>query len=182
MEEVVEFLFAENQLSEYGFLRYAYHTTAPRALIQLEDYGVEEMEFNIIDEIDKFDAYPQEEIDAMMERLKTWWVEYRREILDERFEEPGDAEIKCPDLDDAVTLSIITGSDKPELTEFESINEHTLVKMSINGIEFWASVLEFDLSTETILGVVQSQLNEEGLKTKNTFIADFRNVSEIIHQ
>ncbi len=182
MEEVSEFLFAENQLSEFGFLRYAYHTKAPRALFQLEDYGVDEIEFNVIDEIDKFDAYPQEEIDGMMERLKIWWIEYRRDILEEGLEESGDAEIKCPELDDAVTLSIITGSDKPEPSEFESIDEHTIVKMSINGVEFWASILEFDLSTETILGVVQSPLNEESLKTRNTFIAGFRNVSEIVHQ
>ena len=182
MEEVSEFLFAENQLSEFGFLRYAYHTKAPRALFQLEDYGVDEIEFNVIDEIDKFDAYPQEEIDGMMERLKIWWIEYRRDILEEGAEELGDAEIKSPELDDAVTLSIITGSDKPEPAEFESINERTLLKMSVNGVEFWASVLEFDLSTETILGVVQSPLNEESLKRKNTFIAEFRNVSEIVHQ
>jgi hypothetical protein len=182
MEEVAEFLYAENQLSEFGFLRYAYHTKAPRALIQLEDYGVEDIEFTIVDEIDKFDAYTQEEIDTMMERLKAWWIEYRRDILEEGLEQTGDADIKCPELDDAVTLSIITGSDKPEPSEFELINERTLLRMSINGIEFWASVLEFDLSTETILAVVQSPLDEGGLKTRSTFIAEFRNVSEIVHQ
>lgn len=175
MVYVAEFLFAENMLDEFGFLRYVYHTQKPRALVEVEFDG-ETDKFKVIDEIDSFDMFPKEDVEVMMARLKEFWFEYKREILEEVDNQPDNVDVKTPDLDDAVTFSIINGTDKPDPTEFALMRKNSLVKMSINGIEFWASVIEFDLQTETIYGIVQSYLDEKSLKTRDSFMAQFCNV------
>jgi hypothetical protein len=182
MQPLAEFLFAENMLDEFGFLRYVYHTSAPRALIHIDyDYESEKEHFVIVDEIDSFAKFSKSEIDEMMERLKAFWIQYKLEILQEVDEEPGTAELKIPDLDDAVTFSIINGTDRPDSTEFALMDKNALVKMSIDGIGFWASIVEMDLKKETIHGIVQSYLDEDGLKTRDPFMAQFCNVWEIKH-
>ncbi|MEJ7692365.1 hypothetical protein [Daejeonella sp.] len=180
MEPSAEFLFAENMLDEYGFLRYIYHTSKPRALF-LIDYEPDPEEIVVVDEIDSFEDYPKEEIDDMMVRVRAFWKQYKEEILEEFDKEPEPAEMKFPDLDDVVTFSIINGTEKPDPAEFEYLDKSSLLKMSINGTGFWASILEFDLDTESIIGVVQSYLDEEELKTKDHFMAHFKNVWQIGH-
>lgn len=180
MENITEFLFAENMLDEFGFIRYIYHVHKPRALF-LIDYEPEAVELVLVDEIDSFDAYPREEIDEMMVRLHAFWKQYKTEILEEIDEETSQSEMKFPELDDVVTYSIINGTDKPDPAELEMLDKSCLLKMSINGTGFWASILEFDLEAESIIGVVQSYLDEEDLKTKDHFMAHFRNVWQISH-
>lgn len=68
MEPSAEFLFAENMLDEYGFLRYIYHTSKPRALF-LIDYEPYPEEIVVVDEIDSFEVYPKQEIDELMVRV-----------------------------------------------------------------------------------------------------------------
>lgn len=178
MEPSAEFLFAENMLDEFGFLRYVYHTRKPRALFML-DYERDPEEFIVVDEIDPFDAHPKEEIDALMQRLKAFWAEYKVEILEEHDTRPDPAEMKFPELDDVVTFSIINGTDKLGPAEFAILDKNCLVNMSIRGIGFWASILEFDPDTESIIGVVQSFLDEDDLKTKDSFMAQYRNIWSI---
>jgi len=178
MEPISEFLFAENMLDEYGFLRYVYHTSKPRALFMI-DYDPEEEEFLLVDEIDSFADYPKQEIDELMLRLRVFWLQYKREILEEEDEKPEPSEIKSPELDDAVTYSIINGTERPDPAEFAALDKSCLVKMSVNGFGFWASIIEFDPGTESIIGVVQSYLDEDGLKTKDPFMGQFQNVWEI---
>jgi len=178
MEPIAEFLFAENMLDEYGFLRYIYHTSKPRALFMI-DYDPDAEEIVVVDEIDSFDTFPKEEIDDMMLRLRAFWMQYKREILEEEDDKPESSEIKFPELDDVVTYSIINGSERPDPAEFAALDINYLLKMSVNGIGFWASIIEFDPNTESIMAVVQSFLDEDGLKTKDSFMAQFRNVWEI---
>jgi hypothetical protein len=178
MEHITEFLFAENMLDEFGFIRYIYHTHKPRALF-LIDYEPEPEELVLVDEIDSFTDFSKEEIDELMVRLRAFWAQYKLEILEEIDEKTEPAEMKFPELDDVVTYSIINGTDKPDPAEFEMLDKSCLLKMSINGTGFWASILEFDLEAESIIGVVQSHLDEEELKTKDHFMAHFRNVWQI---
>ncbi len=180
MENMTEFLFAENMLDEFGFIRYIYHTHKPRALF-LIDYEPDPEELVLVDEIDSFDAFPKEEIDEMMVRLRAFWRQYKLEILEEQEINTEPAEMKYPELDDVVTFSIINGTDKPDPAEFEMLDKSCLLKMSVNGTGFWASILEFDPDTESIIGIVQSYLDEEELKTKDHFMAHFRNVWQIGH-
>ncbi|MGB4397720.1 MAG: hypothetical protein WBJ10_00015 [Daejeonella sp.] len=178
MENITEFLFAENMLDEFGFIRYIYHTHRPRALF-LIDYETDPEDLVLVDEIDSFEGYPKEEIDEMMVRLRAFWAQYKLEILEEVDMKTESAEMKFPDLDDVVTFSIINGSERPDPAEFAILDKSNLLKMSINGIGFWASILEFDPASESIIGVVQSYLDEEELKTKDHFMAHFRNIWEI---
>lgn len=180
MENITEFLFAENMLDEFGFIRYIYHTQKPRALF-LIDYEPDTEELVLVDEIDSFEAYSKDEIDALMVRLRAFWAQYKLEILEEVDEKSEPEEMKFPDLDDVVTFSIINGSERPDPAEFAILDKGNLLKMSINGIGFWASILEFDHDAESVIGVVQSYLDEEELKTKDHFMAHYRNVWEIGH-
>jgi len=178
MENITEFLFAENMLDEFGFIRYVYHTHKPRALF-LIDYEPDPAELVLVDEIDSFDSYPKEEIDEMMVRLRAFWKQYKEEILEEHDDKTEPAEMKFPDLEDVYTLSIINGFERPDAAEFAALDKSNLLKMSINGTGFWASILEFDPDTESIIGIVQSFLEEEELRTKDHFMAHFRNVWQI---
>lgn len=178
MENITEFLFAENMLDEFGFIRYIYHTHKPRALF-LIDYEPDPEEIVLVDEIDRFNDYPKEEIDELMVRLKAFWKQYKTEVLGEIEKKTDPAEMKFPDLDDVVTFSIINGSERPDPAQFAALDKNNLLKMSINGTGFWASILKFDLDAESVIAVVQSHLDEEELKTKDHFMAHFRNVWEI---
>ncbi|SKB62494.1 hypothetical protein [Daejeonella lutea] len=170
MENITESLFAENTLDEFGFIRYIYHTHKPRALF-LIDYEPDPETLVLVDEIDSFKDYSDTEIDGMMIRLRGLWRQYKTEILEEPELCLDPSEMKHPDLDDVVTISIINGTEKPDPAEFEMLDKSCLLKMSINNQGFWASILEFDLETESIIGVVQSYLDEEDLKTKDHFMA-----------